>query len=206
MCIYFISENAQGQPEPGRHAGQVGQRAKLRFMHDARRDRDSVSISAPRERLCQGSRPRHQPGFPGLKVIPRGLEDFACYSPRTVRRPWSISIIFLSDSRRTCSVRSVRSRVRTWLTLTTEVFPRPDSLFAISTLPGAAESRRLDVMAATTTVAIRLELKGLDWTTRTGRRRPGPDPVGSGSEAHQISPRFIFQHGGLSSNEWLIEP
>jgi hypothetical protein len=48
------------------------------------------------------------------------------------------------------------------------------------------------VMTATTTVEIRLALNGLDWTTNTGRLRPGPEPVGTGNEAHQISPRFMF--------------
>ena len=44
-------------------------------------------------------------------------------------------------------------------------------------------------MTATTTVRIRLLLNSSDWTMITGRRKPGPDPAGSGKEAHQICPR-----------------
>jgi hypothetical protein len=54
--------------------------------------------------------------------------------------------------------------------------------------PGAPASSRLDVRGTQTTVAIRLWLNAFPWTMRTGRRRPGPGPTGSGSSAHQISP------------------
>jgi hypothetical protein len=51
----------------------------------------------------------------------------------------------------------------------------------------------LDVTASTTTVLMRLWLNGLDCTMSTGRREPGPEPVGSGNEAHHTSPRFTAQ-------------
>src|SRR6266852_3628772 len=37
---------------------------------------------------------------------------------------------------------------------------------------------------------MRLALNSLACTTSTGRRAPGPEPVGSGSEAHHTSPRY----------------
>ncbi len=45
-------------------------------------------------------------------------------------------------------------------------------------------------MANATTVLMRLLLKLSDETISTGRRNPGPEPLGSGKDAHQISPRF----------------
>ena len=55
--------------------------------------------------------------------------------------------------------------------------------------PGASARRRFDVMTAATTVPMRLSLKLFAVTTSKGRRKPGPDPAGSGRDAHQISPR-----------------
>ena len=48
-------------------------------------------------------------------------------------------------------------------------------------------------MTATTAVEMRLSLNGSDWMTSTGRRNPGPEPVGGGNVAHQTSPRFTAQ-------------
>jgi hypothetical protein len=76
-------------------------------------------------------------------------------------------------------------------TFTTESRERRVSLREQSTLPGAEASARFDVITATTTVWMRLALKSSACTTRTGRRYPGPEPVGLGREAHQISPRRI---------------
>ena len=40
--------------------------------------------------------------------------------------------------------------------------------------------------------------------TRTGRRKPGPEPVGSGMLAHHISPRFMIQGSQLRPGQcWL---
>ena len=44
-------------------------------------------------------------------------------------------------------------------------------------------------MTAATTVLILLSLKLFAETINIGGRKPGPDPAGSLSEAHQISPR-----------------
>ena len=75
-------------------------------------------------------------------------------------------------------------------TLATESLFNPVLLPANKTFPGAAASFKLDVMIATMRVLMRLWLKSLDCTTTIGRRKPGPEPLGSDSEAHQISPRF----------------
>ena len=60
-------------------------------------------------------------------------------------------------------------------------------------------------MAAITTVEIRLSLNGLDWITTTGRRHPGPEPVGAGSEAHHTSPRFIGEYLELNALQSLVD-
>lgn len=73
---------------------------------------------------------------------------------------------------------------------TTEVFFSPLDLAGIRTFPGAFASTRLDVIATATTVFIRLRLNSFDWIIRTGRRKPGPDPLGAVREDHHISPRF----------------
>lgn len=52
--------------------------------------------------------------------------------------------------------------VNIWETLTTEGFDKPESDFAMRTLPGAFANARLDVKTATITVAIRLSLNGFD--------------------------------------------
>ena len=46
-----------------------------------------------------------------------------------------------------------------------------------------------DVTVAQIAVRIALSLNSFDCTISTGRRNPGPDPCGSPSDAHQISPR-----------------
>ena len=65
----------------------------------------------------------------------------------------------------------------------------PVPLVGRRTFPGASAKRRFDVMTAATTVLMRLSLKLFAETISNGRRKPGPDPVGSGREAHHISPR-----------------
>lgn len=83
--------------------------------------------------------------------------------------------------------------VTTCDTLTIDALGSPASDRARRTLPGASASARFDVTTATMTVLMRLWLNGLDWTTSTGRRKPGPEPVGSGNDAHHTSPRFMAQ-------------
>lgn len=47
------------------------------------------------------------------------------------------------------------------------------------------------VSGTQTTVRIALRLNASDWTTTTGRRKPGADPAGSDRSAHQTSPWAI---------------
>ena len=71
----------------------------------------------------------------------------------------------------------------------TDGFVSPVPLAGIRIFPGASASCRFDVITAAITVLMRLLLKLLADTISNGRRKPGPDPEGSGREAHQISPR-----------------
>ena len=111
--------------------------------------------------------------------------------PRTISIPLSTSSRCLPESRPTRSVRSVRSRAMICETLATESFGRPVSRARKSTLPGASAHRSVLVSGTHTTVAMRLRLRGSPWTTTTGRRKPGPDPVGSGKSAQHTSPCAI---------------
>ena len=97
----------------------------------------------------------------------------------------------LPESDLTMEVSNERSKVMSCDTLTTEAFGNPVSDLAKRMFPGAAANAKFDVTTATMTVAIRLSLNAFDWTTNTGRRKPGPEPVGAGREAHHNSPRFI---------------
>lgn len=90
------------------------------------------------------------------------------------------------------SVKRVLSRAMIWETLATESFGRSVSFADKKTFPGASAHWRLLVNGTQTIVAIRLLFKGSPWTTATGRRKPGPDPVGSGRSAHHISPWATF--------------
>src|SRR3990172_11102006 len=76
-----------------------------------------------------------------------------------------------------------------WETFATDAFVRPVPLIGRRTFPGALAKRRFDVMTAATTVLMPLSLKLFAETISNGRRKPGRDPVGSGREPHQISPR-----------------
>jgi hypothetical protein len=73
-------------------------------------------------------------------------------------------------------------------TFATESLGRCVARVVSSTLPGASAHRRLLVSGTQTAVAIRLRLSASPWTTTTGLRKPGPDPVGGGTSAHQTSP------------------
>jgi hypothetical protein len=86
----------------------------------------------------------------------------------------------------------------------TDGLASPESDAPTRTLPGACPSARFDVITITTTVPIRLALKGFDWTTRTGLRRPGPEPAGAGSDAHQISPRFMSDGSKLGLRQSIV--
>jgi hypothetical protein len=72
--------------------------------------------------------------------------------------------------------RVVLSKVTTWLMFTTQSRSRPAVPAARTTLPGAADSRRFDVIVATVTVFMREGLNASAETTRTGRRQTGAEP------------------------------
>lgn len=126
------------------------------------------------------------------------------HSPITKRKPSSTRAMASLGNALTRKVRSTLSIVSSCDTLTTDARGRPASALPRRTLPGASANATLDVMTATTTVLIRLWLNELDCTTRTGRRKPGPEPVGGGSDAHQTSPRLMAQRRVLrSQQDWL---
>ena len=75
-----------------------------------------------------------------------------------------------------------------WEALATDSLGRPVARAGRSTLPGASAQPRLLVNGTQTTVLSRLRFSGSPWTTRTGRRKPGPEPVGSGRFAQYTWP------------------
>jgi hypothetical protein len=92
------------------------------------------------------------------------------------------------DSLPTSSLSNSRSRVMICEALATESLGRPVARAGRSTLPGASAQRRLLVKGTHTTLRIRLRFRASPWTTRTGRRKPGPEPVGSGRFAQYTWP------------------
>jgi len=86
------------------------------------------------------------------------------------------------------AVSSALSKLTIWETLATESFGSPVKRGESVTLPGALAHLRLLVSGTQTTVAIRLRFSASPCTTTTGLRNPGPEPVGSGRSAHQMSP------------------
>jgi len=56
------------------------------------------------------------------------------------------------------------------------------------TLPGESAHFRSLVTGTQITVRIELRLKASPWITTTGRRKPGPDPMGWGRSVHHTSP------------------
>ena len=95
------------------------------------------------------------------------------------------------DSFPTSSVRSSRSSVTIWDVLATESLGRPVTRAGRMTLPGASAQPRLLVKGTQTTVRTRLRLSESPWTTTTGLRKPGPEPVGSGRLAQYTCPWAI---------------
>src|SRR5262245_19650317 len=83
------------------------------------------------------------------------------------------------------------STVNSCDTLITELLFRFARRLERYTLPGAAASLVLEVTSAAITVLIALRLKVSACAITTGCRKPGPEPVGCGKSAHQISPRLI---------------
>ncbi len=124
---------------------------------------------------------------------PLGKSSHGSRSLRT-RRPWvsrprttSIPRRMRSSSDRltrpTRSTRISRSMDTICETFATESFASPVCPAPSTTFPGARAQRRLLVSGTTTVVASRLALKASPCTTTTGRRKPGPEPTGSGNSA-----------------------
>jgi hypothetical protein len=86
------------------------------------------------------------------------------------------------------SVSSVLFRLTICETLATDSLASPVSRVESRTLPGALAHLVLLVSGTQTTVPILLRFSESPCTTTTGLRNPGPDPLGSGRSAHQISP------------------
>ena len=95
------------------------------------------------------------------------------------------------DSFPTSSVSNSRSRVMICEALATESLGRPVARAERSTLPGASAQRRLLVKGTQTTLRILLRFSASPWTTNTGLRNPGPEPVGSGRFAQYTWPWAI---------------
>jgi hypothetical protein len=127
------------------------------------------------------------------------------HSERTSLNPSDTRAITCAGNVLTRCVSNPRSTVSNCDTFTTDGFDKPESDFPIRKLPGASASVRFEVMTAMIAVAMRLSLKGLDWTMSTGRRIPGPDPTGSGRDAHHTSPRFMFKASRLRNRPSRIE-
>jgi hypothetical protein len=121
--------------------------------------------------------------------------------------PVRINSMWRLDSFPTSSVSSSRSRVMIWEALATESLGRPVARAGRSTLPGASAHRRLLVKGTHTTLLIRLRFSASPWTTNTGLRKPGPEPVGSGRLAQYTWPWATtirrFQVSVLPPLKWL---
>ena len=105
--------------------------------------------------------------------------------------PARINSTWRLDNLPTSSVSSSRSRVTIWEVFATEPLERPVVRAGSMTLPGASAQPRLLVKGTQTTVRTRLRLSESPWTTTTGLRKPGPEPVGSGRLAQYTWPWAI---------------
>lgn len=109
----------------------------------------------------------------------------------TVSMPARTNSNWRLDSWPTSSVRSSRSSVTIWEVFATESLGRPVLRAGRMTFPGASAHERLLVRGTQTTVLTRLRLSASPWTTTTGLRKPGPEPVGSGRLAQYTWPWAI---------------
>lgn len=105
--------------------------------------------------------------------------------PERINSNWRL------DNLPTSSVSNARSRVMSCEAFATESLGNPVALAGSITLPGASAQRRLLVNGTQTTVLRRLRLRASPWTTKTGLRKPGPEPVGSGRFAQYTWPWAI---------------
>ena len=117
-----------------------------------------------------------------------GVTRKSHYLPSTTSIPDSTKLSFIRGNLPKRSESSVLSKLTICETLATDSFGRPVNRVDSRTLPGASAHLVLLVSGTQTTVARRLRLNESPCTTKTGLRNPGPEPVGSGSSAHQMSP------------------
>ena len=117
---------------------------------------------------------------------------FRCPAERSLAQnslqPARTSSSFARVSLPTRSTKSSLSMETTSDALATESCGKCVALDDRSTFPGTFAQRVFVVSGTQTTVAIRLRLKESPWMTTTGRRKPGPDPTGSGRSVHHTSP------------------
>src|SRR5688572_31457366 len=106
-------------------------------------------------------------------------------TPARINSNWRLDTLPVS------SVSSPRPSVTICDALATESLGRPVVRAGSSTLPGASTQRRLLVNGMHTTVLIRLRFSASPCTTKTGLRKPGPEPVGSGRLAQYTWPWAI---------------
>jgi hypothetical protein len=122
--------------------------------------------------------------------------------PQRINSNWRL------DSLPTSSVSSSRSSVTIWEVFATESLGRPVVRAARRTLPGASVQPRLLVKGTQTTVLTRLRFSESPWTTTTGLRKPGPEPVGSGRLAQYTWPWAItirrFQGYASPRQRWQV--
>jgi len=131
--------------------------------------------------------PRH-PSHRDVRPSARARCWTAAYRPSTTSIPESTSPSCARGNLPVRSVSSALSRLTTCETLATESFGSPVKRGESITLPGALAHLRLLVSGTQIAVAIRLLFSASPCTTTTGLQNPGPDPVGLGRSAHQISP------------------
>ncbi len=108
--------------------------------------------------------------------------------PRTISTPLRIWARRCGASLPTRDASASRSMVTICEAFATEAFGNPEARAVSSTFPGASAQRRLLVSGTQIVVAMRLRLSAFPWMTTTGRRKPGAEPDGVGSSAHQTSP------------------
>ena len=122
--------------------------------------------------------------------------------PERINSSWRL------DSLPTSSVSSSRSSVTIWEVFATESLGRPVVRAGRITLPGASAQSRLLVNGTQTTVLTRLRFSASPWTTTTGLRKPGPEPVGSGRLAQYTCPWAItirhFQGYVSPRRKWQV--
>ena len=126
-----------------------------------------------------------------MRLVPHRL--------RASRSPASTSSMCIESRMPRRVSRVLLSRVTTWLTLMTHSRSRPAVPAARATLPGAADSRRFDVIAATVTVLMRERLNASAESTRTGRRQAGTEPCRGPRSAHQTSLRATTSQLSLAA-------